>query len=208
LEASLASREGHYLILDAERMTLTLKTRGVMIREFPVSELGFRSRRWLPGGPSGPAVVDTTWEGGVLLPEVHRTRTVILADTVTPPDPSGSVAFLPPTPEEEVPMPPAFRLRFGGGLSLRIEESVQDQEEGGSEARPVEEGRTRAKHTPALLAWIRMRPWQLDRFTVRASLPAPEAGALYRSLPEGTTLMVVPPLPERGDADGPGESSP
>lgn len=191
LETELASRVGPYLVADLQEKTLSLKLEGVILREFPVLDMFVRTRR-SAGRPGGwPLPMDTIWSGGRLLPEVQRRREVIYSDSVTPPDPSGTVATIPPTPEEAVPTPPSFRVRFLEKRSLAVTtrpRALPEEGEDGGGPSPW----SRMTH------WVRGKPWRRDLVRLDVTMAEEEAGALYRALPPGIPMLVVGPGPKTG----------
>jgi len=188
MEAELASGEGPYLVLDLPANVLTLKFQGAVLREFPLLKASIRTPRitgWR-GGPS--AALNSIWGEGVRLPTIHIEQMVIVSDSVAPPDPSGTVAFIPPSPEEAIPTPSSFRILFPNRLSLVVAAERADTLEGDGRAGPSARG-------GALTQWVRLKSWQGDRLQLRLTLPEEMAGALYRSLSPGTPLMVIGPAP-------------
>ena len=183
-ELKLADSGDLYLLLDLVHRELVLKSHGVPLRAFP-----------LQGGRTGigrlslargklEASFATAWGDGTLLPPRNKTRAVILSDSVTPPDPSGMVSFIPPTPEEEFPTPPTFRVRYPGRGSLLVRVPEGPLPEGDSAV--VRE----LSATGKLVHWMRLRPWRRDRLTLEVELDPADAGALYRAFPEGAALLV------------------
>lgn len=200
LEAELAARKEPYLYLDLEEETLTLRMQGVVLRTYPTLKLTPRSERGLSWLRKSHSVLDTIWEEGTLLPRVHRERDVVLADTVTPPDPSETVVRIPPSPEEAVPTPPSFLITFRGGASLLVREgflegSLEEEEQG------------RPGYFAGALHWVRMKPWKRHRFMVEIVLHPPDGGALYRSFPEGAPILLVAPPPRKSEPSAVSERS-
>ena len=188
MEAELASVARPYLVLDLSRSVLALKFQAVTLREYPLLDSRVRARhRALSWGSPG-ARVDSIWAGGSLAPRIHRKREVIYSDSVTPPDPSGTVESIPPTPEEAVPLPPSFKIRFSGGLSVAVFPVSPDPtgNGAGSEEQPF---RLHPIH------WLRMKPWQRDLARIDLKMSEAEAGSLYRAFSDGTPLLVLRPTP-------------
>ena len=188
LETELASGVGPYLLLDLQEKALTLKLQGVILREFPVLDASARIRHSAGRGGSRGLPVDSIWGGGNLLPEVRRKREVIYSDSVTPPDPSGAVATIPPTPEEAVPTPPTFRIRFLEGRSVAVTAAPTEMSgEQGHDGRP--------SAWSGVAHWVRRKPWHRDLFRLDITMAEAEAGALYRALSPGIPMLVVGPGP-------------
>lgn len=188
MEAELASRGGAYLVLSLPANVLTLKFQGAVLREFPLLDASVRTRRltgWLGRHSSA---LDSIWGEGALLPTIHIERMVILSDSVVPPDPSGTVAFIPPSPEEAIPTPPSFRILFQGNLSLAVELDEADDTGDGAGAESPFPGK-------GIGHWFRLRPWRSDVLRLQLTMTRTQAGALYRSYSSGIPLMVVGPRP-------------
>lgn len=181
---TLAAEDRLYLVLDADTRALTLYHGGAALRTWTAGEMTVGARR-LPLG-RGAALEDwrapRTWTGGEPAPRPRMERRVIHSATATPPDPSGAVDWIPPTPEEAVPAPARFVLRFPDGLGLEV--VAADAPGSGFVARLGDVARR---------AWSAVRPWSWDRYRVRLVLPATEAGALYRGLPPDATLLTLLP---------------
>ena len=172
LELELASTPAHYLVLDVPGRALTLKASGVVLRPFVLLSAETRGGDREPRLAGGIHPMDTVWQGGALLPEPTRKRRVILSDSVDPPDPSGAVAFIPPTPEEETPAPPAFRIRFQDGFSILVRV----------------EGRGRFER---MGNWFHLAPWRRDELRLEVVMSPEEAGALYRAFAPGTQVLAT-----------------
>lgn len=202
LELVLASEDRPYLILDMPGRTITLKSHGAPLRAFRALETSVRDRRHRVFLGRKASVVDTAWADGILLPRRNKNRVVILSDSVAAPDPSGTMSYIPPTPEEATPGPPTFRIRFKGGLSLLVR-SGADPSALASETAQGEGGDPGAAAGPNLFQrvtlWFRLKPWRRDPLRLEMVLPKDEAGSFYRAFSEGTPLLVVGPI----DGDDP-----
>ena len=109
----------------------------------------------------------------------HRT---LVSDSVEPPDPTGAVDWIPPTPDEAVPTPPRFVIHFTGGLGVEVVAAGADS----TAARASLWGRIEHRVRRAF-------PGNWDRYRIRVVMPIAEAGALYRSLPDSTAFVAVIP---------------
>ncbi len=209
LELVLASEVQPYLVLDMPGRTITLKSQGAPLRGFQALETSVRDRRHRGLLGRKASAGDTVWADGILLPRRNKNRVVILSDSVAAPDPSGSMSYIPPTPEEATPGPPTFRIRFKGGLSLmvRSDEGSSAQQ---SDTTQGEEGTPGAAEGPNLfqrvILWFRLKPWRRDPLRLEVFLPSDEAGALYRAYSEGTPLLVIGPLEDEGRSGSQGGS--
>jgi hypothetical protein len=172
-ELELSRAERFYFVLDAGRSRLRLMYAGAALRDYSLlgAELG-RPCSWT--GCSGP-VEDwdlRTWTGSDLDPAREIERRVVVAPPVGA-TPAEEVA-IPPLPEELLPAPARYRVRFDGGLALEIVAGAS---------------------TPGLLERLREKAETLglgphDALRIRVRMPAEEAGALYRSFPEDAALLV------------------
>ena len=111
------------------------------------------------------------------------------------------VPYVPPPPEEAIPTPPRFRVRYQGGEPEILAEGTPP------EPLPIRWWRALRDALSDARATLRGdRP----RIRLRAVLPATAAGALYRSIPEGTPLYVLHPGPQAAAPapDGPSGEAP
>ncbi len=204
LELELAKSERPYLVLDLEASRVLLKSHGVLLKDFPIQGPSVRARRLLGASGGVSAALDAVWEEGKVLPSIRRERVEILSDTVTPPAPSGTVAYVPPTPQEATPAPTYFRIRYQDGRALLVRRSPLADSAlaggeggtGGGQRGDGGEGGGMVKD-PSLLGrfvhWVRSDPWRRDRLRIEVTLPPGEAGALYRAFLDGTPLLVLGP---------------
>jgi hypothetical protein len=178
------------LVLDPERGRLALSRGAATLREWPVTAVAAGRRRLGFGRDTRRADWRTrVWRGGVLDPPVHVQRRVIVSNEVTPPDLSGAVDWIPPTPEEAVPTPARFIVHYADGLGLEV---VAVGAGDGVGLRTI---------TGRLLLAVRgLVPPRWDRYRVRVRMSAAEAGALYRAFPTGAVFMAVLPGGERSPA--------
>ena len=179
----LARDGARFLVLEPVKGTLTLYDGAIALRTFPVLEVAAGERRL--GVGRGTAREDwrtARWEGSRLEPPVRREHRTLVSDSVEPPDPTGAVDWIPPTPEEAVPTPPYFVIHFEGGLGVEVVAQ-------GTDTASARVGRwDRAAHRVR-----RFSPRNWDRYRIRVVMPFAEAGALYRSLPDSIALVAVIP---------------
>lgn len=180
-QKALVDEDARYLILDPEAGTLTLFHGAAVLRAWPVVGVDAGSRRLLPEGEGWRA---RRWDGARVEPAVERDRRVIVSDEVEPPDLTGEVEWIPPLPEDAIPTPPRFVVHYNGGLGLEVLAAATDSAR--AEAGPL----TRLGHRLR-----RLLPGNWDRYRIRVVIPADEAGALYRSLPDSTSFVAVLPQP-------------
>jgi hypothetical protein len=174
LQVELATPEGFYLVLDAGRKVLRLMYRGTLLREIPVLHIEVGRPRVLFIAGARVRLAPAIRTGARLDPPSSWQRPVI-----TPPPPGETVEqeSIPPTPEEAFPAPPRYRIDYDGGFSVEIVSA-------GAPAR-----RLRERLAGALAA---LGLADRDAVRLRLTLDAAEAGAVYRSLPPDTRLLVVP----------------
>ncbi len=190
LEAELAAGSDFYLVLDRGTPSLTLYHQGTALRRYEVSGLAVgRARRFF--APARPLDLGgRIWSGARLAPERRVERVEMVSDEATPPDPTGAVSWVPPAPHELNPTPAVFRVRYADGLSIEIR--AERASASGEAAGPA----PRRAGIARRLAW-----WLADRAVLlvpggggqgrlRIAMPADEAGALYRSLPAGSRLLI------------------
>ena len=179
---ALARADRLYLVLDPGRGSLDLWMGPALLRSWPLRSVAIGTRRALASGRTpDPATLSVLWERARLEPHARRTRRVIVSDQVLPPDPAGAVDWIPPTPEEEVPLPARFVIHFSGGLGVEVRPVSVDS----VVTKPGVGDRLRAR-----LARLHPRNW--DRLRIRVQMTPEDAGALYRALPEGIPLLFVP----------------
>jgi hypothetical protein len=181
----LAPSDTPLLVLDPAHGTLSLARGGATLREWPVSAVSAGRRRL--GFGRGTDHVDwrtRVWADGHVDPPAHRDRRVIVSDEVTPPDLTGAVDWIPPTPEEAVPTPPRFLVHYADGLGVEV---VADAARAGHGI-----GRLLRR---LLFTSREILPVSWDRYRVRIVMPAAEAGALYRGFPAGALFVAVLPTP-------------
>ena len=179
IQLDLARAEARYLVLDPEQGALSFYHGGALLRSWPVTEVELGARRWI----ATPEWAGQAWTAARMDPPVERPFRVILSDSVAPPDLAGAETFIPPTPDEAVPTPPRFTVHYTGRLGLEVV-AVES-----SDSTVVRTGWTEdLGHT-----FRRLLPRNWDRYRVRVRMAEGEAGALYRSLPDSTALVIIAP---------------
>ena len=178
-QLELVKEEARYLLLDPHGGTLTLFHAGAPLRTWPVLEVEAGARRM---GEEEEGWRSRRWDGARIEPIVERDRRVILSDSVEPPDLTGEVDWIPPTPEEAIPTPPRFVVHYLGGLGLEVL-AIQTDSVGAQT--PLLD---RVEHR--LRRWM---PSNWDRYRIRIAMPAADAGTLYRALPDSSSLLAVIP---------------
>ena len=131
-----------------------------------------------------------------------------MSDKVVPPDLTGAVDWVPPTPQEQFPTRSRYFVRYDGGLVLEVV-ATAGSGVATEESFPGDSLSDRSYRGPGALT--RLRHWLADRLfvlfsggnhhvKVRIVLPVDEAGNLYRSLPDSSSLLIVSPAPRRAPA--------
>jgi hypothetical protein len=182
-QLELVKEEARYLLLDPDAGTLTLFHGGAPLRSWPVVAISVGARRL--GSPE-EGWRTRRWDGVRIEPPVERDRRILVSDSVEPPDLTGAVDWVPPTPEEAVPTPARFVLHYDGGLGLEVV-ALRADADTTSVPVPILE---RIEHSMR-----RLLPRNWDRYRIEVAMAAPEAGALYRSLPDSSSLLAI--LPSR-----------
>ena len=186
-EVELAEAGGAYLFMDLQGGWLAVKSHGTLLREFPIIRSGIRKSRNPLSVRRTPQALDTVWNQGFLLEARRFERHTLFSDSVSAPDLSATVSYVPPTPEERFPTPASFRIRCSGGLSIVVAPAAGDPSEGGSQ---LTSGRSLDGVFGSVRHWIRLRPWLRDDFRVDLEMTRSEAGALYRAFTDGTPILV------------------
>lgn len=183
--SALAASKRFYLELDLSQRELRLCHTGAMIAAYAAKSLEVGSpRRFLLARVADDRWIAATWSQGHLDPpaQVHRIR-IIPGDETTTPTP-GTAGVEPPTLEDLIPVPPAFRIQFEGGRTLLV---VLEGEIPGARME-VSSWRGRWEE---FLQGLGLRP--ADPFRIRLRLDAVQGAALYRSFPsDPPELLVVP----------------
>ena len=188
LQMDLVKAEGRYLLLDPDQASLTLFHGGAPLRSWTVLSVEAGARRL---GEEEEGWRSRRWDLARIEPPVERDRRVLVSDSVEPPDLTGTVEWIPPVPEEAVPTPPRFVVHYQGGMGLEViaiepapaADSVADTL---GFAPPLHE---RMEHRLR-----RFLPRNWDRYRIRVTMAEDEAGSLYRSLPDSTSLLaIIPP---------------
>jgi hypothetical protein len=172
-QIKLADGGGFYLVMDLEARRLDLMLQGVLLRSHPVVGIEV-------GRPSIAFVVrsgvadwpERVWEATSIEPPRPEVRVEVHANNGEEGPPELPEVPLPP--EERVPAPSRFEIRYGGGLVLEIARSDV----------PARAGLRRrvasAFHSITTLGEAETR--------LRLRLAPEDLAALYRSLPNTTSL--------------------
>jgi hypothetical protein len=179
-QVDLAASEAFYLVLDPVEGTLALMLRGVVLSEYPVSEVSVGQRRVTFVSRSDAADWSASVRaGGKLEPPRERERVEIRVD---PAAAAPTEIPIPPVPTEER-TPARYFIRYSGGLALEVVAAAEPAEGLLSRAWNGLAGRL-GEAVQALRA--------RDRSRLRIALGREDAAMLYRSLPPETKLFVLP----------------
>ena len=171
---------GPRLVLHLGESRLRMVHGGALLREYEVAavEEGRPATLFVPRRLARPAH-GQAWALDRVEPVPRFNRPIVI-----PAAPGSHLATveIPPPPEEAIPVPGRFLLRFDDGLTVEI----------------VADGPTTE---PFWSSWFRAARWRLrdvgqalsprPENRIRLVMPLEEAGALYRSLPPSIELFVV-----------------
>lgn len=177
--AELARSRDFHLLLDLGRSELVLQYGAAVLAEFPVLETEVGVRRGLLGvAAPETSGIHTVWSDVTIRP--LRPRRTVMHHAPAPGE--RPEAVIPPTPEEALPAPDVWRLTSREGLLVEI---VAVSEVGA----PLRER-----------GWRRWLP-ELGlgrgdpRTRLRVEMFAPDAGRLYRGLPDTLRVLVLTASP-------------
>lgn len=187
-EKALASGEYFYLVLDPPGHSLRLMLKGAFLEEFPVDEVLVGTPRvfFFPSDRGSDWDL-RVWAEGALDPPRQQQRI-----EVTPPDSALALDSLqpalpvPPPPEEAYHVPPVYRIRYAGGLTLVVESPPDSTAQGMPTGAEVFRSRAfeRVQEFNASMAKENVR--------VRIKMRAEAAQRLYRALPADARFLVAP----------------
>ncbi|MBM4130005.1 hypothetical protein FJ250_03120 [bacterium] len=175
-----AGTDSFFLVLDPAGGTLQLVLGGVIMRTFPVSEVKVATpRRWGAAARLPKDWHERVWTGARIDPPHPGARMEIVGPEVGAA--SGEV-LVPPTPEEAIPVPSLYRVRFREGLALEVTGGQAEQK-----------GELPPSELPAGLRekWRLLRQGAPDLIRVRLRLTPEHYAEMYRSLPPGTDFVVL-----------------
>jgi hypothetical protein len=183
----LAKGKEFYLLLDPQGGTLKLMYRAALLQQYAVNglEVGVPRVAYRPRSDA-EAWRGRVWENGALDPPRELDRVEVQAP---PPTAAGTEVEVPvpPTPEEKYPVPHRYHIRFGGGLSIEIRPPGSDVAQG-----------FWARLRGSWSSWWAdakeaMSPAPTDTVRLHLVMSKQDAESLYRALPPGTKLLVLPP---------------
>jgi len=187
-QIDLAKAETAYLVLDLEQRRLELVHGAAVLRVYPVlraeigtPRVGFFDREpgeWGQGRHDTAAMVPerTIRRVEIAPPPADESEARATADEAAA---DGEVE-IPPTPEEACPAPSRYLLRYGDGFAIEVRSDSADPR--GTWALVGNSVRMKLAAMRAALFGGHPR--------VRVTLAAEDAGALYRSFPTGSGLVV------------------
>lgn len=175
-----AGTDSFFLVLDPASGTLQLVLGGVIMRNFPVSDIEVATpRRWGAAARLPKDWHERVWTGARIDPPHPGARMEIVGPEVG--TASGEV-LVPPTPEEAIPVPALYRVRFAEGLALEVTGGQAEQK-----------GELPPSELPMGLGekWRMLRQGAPDLVRVRIRLQPEHYAEMYRSLPPGTDFVVL-----------------
>jgi hypothetical protein len=183
--ARLAQSGQFYMELRLGAQTIQICHSGVAIATYPLHDIavGFPRVLFISRGSHKP------WIGGVWShaqldpPRVIERVKIVPGDESTIPTPDAP-GVIPPTMEELIAVPSAYKIRFEGGQTILV--SLKGEIPGA--VQPHSRHRDRWRDFLAALGLRRS-----DFLRIRVSLPAKDGAALYRSFPEPEPEMLVLP---------------
>ncbi len=180
----LAEGKEFYLVYEPGSSHVRLMYQGVTLQEFAVEQASVGVRRLLYIEHGAPKRwEDRIWDDGKLDPERKVERREII-----PPDPADSEpeeVVIPPTPEEAIPSPDRFLVRFAGGLVVEIVGDFDDRADDGLLGWSFD--RLSALVDEASSVLFRA---ETDEMRLRLVIDGQAAHRLYRSLPEPCRFAV------------------
>jgi hypothetical protein len=175
-----AGTDSFFLVLDPAGGRLQLVLGGVIMRTFPVSEIRVATpRRWGGAAPLPKDWHERVWTGARIDPPHPGARTEIVGPEVGT---ANGEVLVPPTPEEAIPVPSLYRVRFAEGLALEVTGGQAEQK-----------GELPPNELPSGLRekWRLLRHGAPDLVRVRLRLEPEHYAEMYRSLPPGTDFVVL-----------------
>lgn len=175
-----AGTDSFFLVLDPAGGRLQLVLGGVIMRTFPVSDIKVATpRRWGGAAPLPRDWHERVWTGARVDPPHPGARTEIVGPEIG--TATGEV-LVPPTPEEAIPVPSLYRVRFAEGLALEVTGGQAEQK-----------GELPPNELPSGLRekWRLLREGAPDLVRVRIRLEPEHYAEMYRSLPPGTDFVVL-----------------
>jgi hypothetical protein len=178
-ELDLAKKGKVYAVLDFSSQQVTLKIKGLVLKEFHLSDVSSSKENPLPG--SAHRLIKKHPPAPTLEKEIPPAGT---SDNSDPP--VSSLLATETVFVSVADMPSRYRLYFEDGLMISIAPSLQDCDCG-----RIERGLRLIKETAIHLSWEAGRLVVDRRFPdLRLTLSEGEAKALFWSLSEGSWLLV------------------
>lgn len=181
LQLEMAASDSFYLEIDPAAHMMRLRLAGVALREYPLLAVERGTPR-LAFVPLGEALhmAGTAWSAGELDPPRPAVRM-----EMQPPDPNAPDStlpvFQPPPSIEEMPVPSTYHIRYAGGLTLTV-----------SSQRPAAAGFKGLADTVRDKFGAVREALGSRRAHLRLVLARADAQHLFRSMPPGTRLLVLP----------------
>ena len=181
-QIDLGSEPAH-LVLDLAGRRLRLMSGGAVLRDYPIlaAELGIPTRLFVSTADSSGDWREPIRTGAALDPHKKIGR-IELLPSANPDEPTE--VPVPAEPEEALPAPDRFVLRYDDGFTIEIRSDTAAERPRGFWASLASSVRARLADA-AEIAGGASAP------RVRIVLSAKDAGALYRSFPLDSKLLVL-----------------
>jgi hypothetical protein len=175
-----AATDSFYLVLDPRAGTLKLVLGGVEMRSYAVCNIEVATpRRFGSPEPLPENWHERVYTNSVIDPPHPGARTEIVGPEVGTAD---EKVLVPPTPEEAIPVPSLYRIRFDQGLALELTGGVAEQK---GELPPAELPRGFREKVRQL------REGYQDPLRLRLQLQPDAYAEIYRMLPPGTDFIIL-----------------
>lgn len=175
-----AATDSFYLVLDPRAGTLKLVLGGVEMRSYAVSNIEVATpRRFGAPEPLPANWHERVYTNAVIDPPHPGARTEIVGPEVGT---AEEKVLVPPTPEEAIPVPALYRIRFDQGLALELTGGVAEQK---GELPPAELPRGFREKIRQL------REGYQDPLRLRLQLQPDAYAEVYRMLPPGTDFIIL-----------------
>lgn len=175
-----AATDSFYLVLDPRAGTLKLVLGGVEMRSYAVCNIEVATpRRFGSPEPLPENWHERVYTNSVIDPPHPGARTEIVGPEVGT---AEEKVLVPPTPEEAIPVPSLYRIRFDQGLALELTGGVAEQK---GELPPAELPRGFREKVRQL------REGYQDPLRLRLQLQPDAYAEIYRMLPPGTDFIIL-----------------
>lgn len=183
-ELDLAEGDEFYLVIHPSRRVLRLMLKGVMLDEYPLTQMSAGVPGTLLHRTRPPDLAGFIASEGELDPPRERDRFELIVGPKAGTDSVPEVP-VPPPPEEIYTIPVRFWIRYSGGVAVEIRSRVS---EGGS----LKEMFLERIWKPIKTSIEDWRSRDRDSMRLLLELSREDAASLYRVLPPNTKLLILP----------------